>query len=410
MKRGGRCRIAVAAVPRERMCATGLEPMLAAALIMTTVLTTTSTIATAGTPAAPPSALQPVTFHDVPGWATDDHRAAFVAFRQSSAPVIARDGDKQSRLAVVCRQALARGSRRIGSGEARAFFERFFAPHIVSHAGPCGLLTGYYEPHIQGSRTRTERYRIPIYKRPPDLENVVAESQRGAAGVVLTHMRRTDTGPEPYPTRTEIEAGALAGKGLELVWVADPVDAFFAQVQGSALILLTDGKQMSITYDGKNGHPYTSIGRVLIDRGAISAEAMSMQTLGAWLRADEARGREVMQHNASFAFFREMAPLEGGAHGALGVPLTPGRSLAVDAAVHALGTPVYVDAPRLTHWGARKPFRRLMIAQDVGSAIRGPERGDIYFGSGEQAGARAGITKHRGRFFVLLPRTAAVQP
>lgn len=376
-----------------------------------TALTTTGALAGGSPPgAAPPIALAPATFRDVAGWTTDDHRAAFVAFLRSCPSVVARDGDKRSALAEVCRRALARDRWRIGSSEARRFFEHFFTPHAVSHAGPAGLLTGYYEPHILGSRIRSARFRVPIYRRPSDLVNVVAESQRGAAGVALTHMRRTSNGLEPYPTRAEIEAGALAGRGLELVWVADPVDAFFAQVQGSARILLPDGTRMAISYDGKNGHPYTSIGRVLIERGAIPAEAMSMQTLGAWLRGDEARGRELMQHNASFAFFREMAPSEGGAQGALGVPLTPGRSLAVDASVHALGTPIWVDSTRLRHWGHRKPFRRLMVAQDVGSAIRGPERGDIYFGSGKLAGERAGITKHPGRFLVLLPRGEGVRP
>lgn len=385
--------------------------MRAAALIMTMILSTVSAVAQGGAPAATPSVtLHPTAFRDLPGWRSDDHGAAYAAFRRSCPPVATRDGSKSSALAVVCRQALARGGRRIGNAEARGFFEHFFTPHTVSHAAPTGLLTGYYEPHILGSRTATARFRVPIYRRPGDLANVVAESQRGAGNVALTHMRRTASGLVPYPTRAEIEAGALAGRGLELVWVADPVDAFFAQVQGSARILLPDGHRIAISYDGKNGHPYTSIGRVLIDRGAISAEAMSMQTLGAWLRADEVRAREVMHRNASFAFFREITPAAGGAQGALGVPLTPGRSLAVDASIHALGTPVFVDAPRLMHWGGRKPFRRLMIAQDVGSAIRGPERGDIYFGSGEVAGARAGITKHPGRFFVLLPRAGTVQP
>jgi membrane-bound lytic murein transglycosylase A len=392
------------------MFATGLDAMRAAALIMTTIVSTTSAVAEARASSDRSPELLPVSFRDLPGWAGDDHGAAFAAFQRSCPPVVASDRDKRSALAAVCRQALARAGRRISNAEARGFFEHFFAPHTVSHAAPGGLLTGYYEPHVRGSRTPTARFRVPIYKRPPDLENVVSESRRGATGAALTHMRRTASGLEPYPTRAEIEAGALAGKGLELVWLPDPVDAFFTQVQGSARILLPDGNRIAISYDGKNGHPYTSIGRVLIDRGAISAEAMSMQTLGAWLRADEARGKEVMHHNASFAFFRELTADEGGAQGAIGVPLTPGRSLAVDTSVHALGTPVYVDAPRLRHWGARKPFRRLMIAQDVGSAIRGPERGDIYFGSGELAGARAGITKHPGRFFVLLPRTGAKAP
>lgn len=387
----------------------GREGIRAAALMMTTTLLAAA--AEAGGSSAAVVRFVPVSYGAVPGWDADEHAAAFAALRTSCPAVIARSGSTNAALAEVCRQAISRGTSRIGRAEARHFFERFFVPHRVAHQGPAGLLTGYYEPHIRGSRTQTARFPVPIYKRPPDLENVVAESQRATTGVRFTHMRRTAAGLEPYSTRTEIEGGVLAGKGLELVWVGDPVDAFFAQVQGSALIVLPDGSRMPITYDGKNGHPYTSIGRALIDRGAISAEAMSLARLGAWLRADEARGREVMRANASFAFFREMGTNEGGAQGALGVPLKTGRSLAVDTAFHALGTPVFVDAPRLTHWGgANKPFRRLMIAQDVGSAIRGPERGDIYFGSGDRAGARAGITRHPVSFYVLLPRSGARQP
>ncbi len=386
----------------------GLGGIRAAALMLTTAVLAAEATA-GGSSSAPVAEFAPIGFTALPGWRADDHAAAFDAFRRSCPAVIARKVSADSALAEVCRLALARGDCRIGRSEARHFFERFFVPHRVVHQGPVGLLTGYYEPHILGSRVQTARFRVPIYRRPPDLENVVSESQRAATGVTYTHLRRTPAGLEPYPTRTEIEAGALAGKGLELVWLTDPVDAYFAQVQGSALIVLPDGSRMPITYDGKNGHPYTSIGRVLIDRGEIGANAMSLASLGAWLRADEARGREVMRHNASFAFFREMKASEGGAQGALGTPLKTGRSLAVDTVFHALGTPVFVDAPRLTHWGAKQPFRRLMVAQDVGSAIRGPERGDIYFGSGERAGERAGITKHPGTFYVLLPRSSARQ-
>ena len=163
---------------------------------------------------------------------------------------------------------------------------------------------------------------------------------------------------------------------------------------------------LGITYDGKNGHPYTSVGRVVIDRGIIGAADMTLARLGDCLRADAAVGREVMGHNASFVFFRTLEAAEGdAAQGALGTALMPGRSLAVDASIHALGSPIYVDAPRLRHWGGSRPFSRLMIAQDVGSAIRGPERGDIYFGSGDRAGQRAGITRQAGTFHVLLPRS-----
>ncbi len=360
-----------------------------------------------------------VPFAALPGWRDDDHSAAFKAFRRSCLAVLKRSTHPASgsadpvlrALAATCAHAQARGNRRISSRESRAFFERFFVPHRVVHTHASGLLTGYYEPHIDGSLVHTARFQVPVFGRPPDLENVVPEEARAAGGIAYTHMRRTAAGLAPYPTRTEIEAGALAGQGLEVVWLADPVEVFFAQVQGSARIRLPDGRRIGLAYDGKNGHPYTSIGRVLIDRGAMTPDEMSMASLGRFLRADIERGREVMQQNASYVFFRAMAgDEEPGAQGALGVALTTGRSLAVDTAFHRLGSPVFVDAPALRHGGQRQPFRRLMVAQDVGSAIRGPERGDIYFGSGEMAAARAGITKHAGQFYVLLPRVAVLTP
>ena len=284
-------------------------------------------------------------------------------------------------------------------------------PHRVVHGGSRGLLTGYYEPVIEGSRVPTEKFRVPIYRRPADLENVVPETRRGATGVQFTHLRRSAQGLSPYATRAEIEGGALAGQHLEMIWLPDAVDAFFLQIQGSGHIRFPDGTSVRVTYDGKNGHPYTSVGRYLIDQGVLGADSMTLDRLGAYLRADEARGRQVMHQNASFVFFRELTPAEGDrALGAMGIGLTPGRSLAIDTSVHALGTPIYVVSPTLRHAVPKRSFQRLMVAQDVGSAIRGPERGDIYFGSGASAGAMAGITKQAGDFYVLLPRRAANVP
>ena len=375
----------------------------------------------------PPVSMTPVRFAELPGWLDDDHAAAFTAFLRSCGRVLAAGssnaaaGASSAPLLDVCRKALARADRgagkpaamagntraKIGRAEARVFFQQLLVPHRVVHAGGQGLLTGYYEPELEGSRVATARFRVPLYRRPPDLENVVDETRRGAPGIGFTHMRRTPQGPVPYATRTEIDRGALAGQGLELIWLADPVDAFFLQIQGSGRVRFPDGTAVRITYDGKNGHPYTSVGRHLIDQGVIGADSMTLDRLGAYLRADEQRGRAIMQQNASFVFFRELAPAEGDrALGAMGIGLTAGRSLAVDASVHTLGTPIYVVAPTLRHAVARRPFQRLMVAQDVGSAIRGPERGDIYFGSGARAGALAGVTKQPGHFFVLLPRSA----
>lgn len=359
-------------------------------------------------PASREVAFTPVPFADLPGWADDDHLAAFQTFLKSAPAVIglpetsapAKTKTPDRTLAAVAEHARARADEVRTADAARAFFEQHFVPHRVEHSGAEGLLTGYYEPVLDGSRERQGPFQVPLYRRPPDLVNLVGEAERGALADGFTHARRTETGPVPYATRAEIENGALNGQDLELLWLADPVDAFFLHVQGSGRIRLANGDTLRITYDGKNGHPYTSIGRYLIDTGLMSAEEMSLDALKAWLSAhpDEAPG--VLQQNKSFVFFRALEGDAAAPLGALGTGLTDGRSLAVDTSYHALGTPVYVSAPTLAPWAGR-PFARLMIAQDVGSAIRGPERGDIYYGSGEDAGRLAGTTKHPGHFFVL---------
>ncbi len=351
---------------------------------------------------------EPVGFDALPGWKADDALAAFATFQVAARRLVERaaTGDKPTTppaLLHAAHDALRLEASVITQAAARAFFEQAFRPHRVVHAAGEGLLTGYYEPVIPGARTRSDRFGIPILRRPDDLINLVAESERGAKAEGLTHARATSGGHEPYATRAEIEAGALAGRGLELVWLEDAVDAFFLHVQGSGVIAFADGTELRITYDGKNGHPYTSVGRYLIDAGLFPADQMSLDALKVWLRANPERGRAAMHQNRSYVFFRT---LEGkSALGAMEIPLTSGRSLAVDTRWHDLGTPIYVSSPTLTHAGDPGGFHRLMIAQDVGSAIRGPERGDIYFGSGDAAGALAGITKHPGRYIVLLPVT-----
>lgn len=359
--------------------------------------------------------LEPVPFSALPGWDGDDHLAAFKAFVRS-APALGRAPGAAAGKTQVAGVALVAAAKRATetaanistAADARTFFEQNFVAHRVVHNGAEGLLTGYYEPVLAGSRTRDDIFHIPVYNRPPDLVNLVREEERGALADGLTHARKTADGVTPYATRAEIEDGALEGQALELVWLSDPVDTFFMHVQGSGRIRLPDGTTIRITYAGKNGHPYTSIGRVLIDAGHFAPEDMTLAALKSWLAADPACGRKVMQENRSFVFFRELSDETEGPLGALEIPLSDGRSLAVDTGFHAIGTPVYVSAPTLTPWTAATGFARLMIAQDVGSAIRGPERGDIYFGSGDEAGRLAGGTKHPGRFFVLLPREESV--
>jgi membrane-bound lytic murein transglycosylase A len=363
----------------------------------------------------------PVAFSALPNWAEDDHLAAFNAFLKSCKRIATLSAQKSATfetkgaiaqaLVASCVSTLAAAPQIKTSASARVFFEQRFNAHKVQHAGAQGLLTGYYEPVLAGSRTALGPNATPIYRRPSDLVNLVEESQRGAVGSAFTHMRQTTKGLVPYATRSEIEQGALKGQGLELLFLPDPVEVFFLQIQGSGQVQLPDGTLIRVSYDGKNGHPYTSIGRYLIDKGIVDANRMTLAALGQWLKADTKRGRDVMWQNKSYVFFRELKGEEAAsALGVMDIPLTSGRSLAVDGGFHTLGLPIFVSSTALTHAGVRSGFHRLMIAQDVGSAIKGPERGDLYFGSGDAAGKLAGVTKHPGTFYVLLPAIAASVP
>jgi membrane-bound lytic murein transglycosylase A len=268
------------------------------------------------------------------------------------------------------------------------YFEAWFIPHAVSDSGvEQGLFTGYYEPELTGTRRRTEQYAIPLYRRPDDLVEIDGETR-------------------PYYTRAEIDAGRLAGRGLELLWLADPVDAFFLHVQGSGRVRVEEEGIVRIGYAGNNGHPYTAIGRILVERGEMIKENTTLQTIRHWLHTHPDEATALMQMNARYIFFRELEG--GGPVGTLGVALTPGRSLAVDAEYIPLGAPVWLDTtyPAGTP-KAGQPLRRLMVAQDTGAAIRGPVRGDVYWGSGETAARYAGPMRQQGRFFVLLPKAVA---
>ncbi len=352
---------------------------------------------------------EPLPFSALPGWSADDHAAAFAAYLKSCERLEILAGSEPTSSSAVSRalfeKAVALGQSHRGHvprDAAKAFFEASFCPARVRSEGG-GLLTGYYEPEIKGSRERSSNFPIPLRRRPSDLVNLVAESARATPSDGLTHARKTPAGTEPYATRADIDQGALAGQNLEFVYLADEVEKFFLQVQGSGRIVFPDGSSVRVSYDGKNGHPYTSIGRHLIDEGHITADRMSLATLGDWLRGNPARARDVMWLNKSYVFFRELgdasAPL-----GVLEIPLTAGRSLAVDPRFHDLGTPIYLDAPTLPQADGTRGLARLVVAQDVGSAIKGPMRGDLFFGSGDAAGRLAGETKHPVTFYVLRPR------
>lgn len=334
---------------------------------------------------------KPVSFAAIPGWAEDEHAGALIALLKSCRKMKGPDA--------VCRAALDLGEA-VDHDAAREFFEAHYVPHEVLGGTP-GFVTGYYEPEVNGAHEQGGEFTVPVYARPEDLVTLKPDDERARFNGEITGMRETSDGPKPYYTRAEIDGGALQGRRLELLYLDDPVELFFMQVQGSGRVRLDDGTAVRLGFAAKNGHPYTSIGKRLVEMGEGKPADLTMEGVKAWLRADPERGRKLMHENKSYVFFREIE--DDGPVGAQGVALSPERSLAVDTAYHKLGAPIFVTAPDLVRQGGT-PFRRLMVAQDVGSAIRGPERGDIFFGSGEDAGAIAGRTRHAAKFYVLLPK------
>jgi peptidoglycan lytic transglycosylase A len=360
--------------------------------------------------------LEPASFAELSGWREDAVEEAVPALLRSceritALPDGAAIGDQPfAGTAGDWREICAEASR-LASGDraaARRFFETRFRPYAArNHRNPFGLFTGYYEPLLNGSRKREGKYTVPIYTRPPELVMVdlgrFREELKGRriAGQVV------DGDLVPFPDRRQIEAGALADRKLEIVWVDDPIDAFFLHVQGSGRIRLAEGGEMRLGYAAQNGHPYTAIGRELIDRGVLRSEEVSMQSIRAWLAAHPREAREVMERNASYVFFQELAG--EGPLGAEGVPLTPVRSLAVDLKYLPLGVPVWLvcGAPSPREGEPDRRLERLMMAQDTGGAIQGPVRGDVFWGFGGEAEAVAGRMKHRGRMWLLLPKALA---
>lgn len=355
--------------------------------------------------------LEPAPFAEIDGWTDDDHQAALDTFRRSCKEIVEKGkafertvtygGAKEDWLGTCERANTAKN--------ARHFFESEFEPFRVRDpVRPDGLFTGYFEPEALGSRTRDAEFAVPVYRRPPDLV-ALDEAAQKIAGV--KYGRVTADGPSAYRTRKEIEQGALEGKGLEIVWLKDWADAFFIHVQGSGRVRLPDGSALRLGYAAKSGQPYTGIGGVLVERGVLTKDNMSMQSIRAWMKDNPQAARELMWENKSFVFFREV-PIDDpnlGAPGAQDVPLTPFRSLAVDRGLWMFGTPMWIDtqAPVDREW--MTPFRQLMIAQDTGTAIKGHVRGDVYWGWGDMAALTAGHMKSPGRMIVLLPKPLAAR-
>jgi membrane-bound lytic murein transglycosylase A len=355
----------------------------------------------------------PVAWADIGGWSEDDHLQAYRAFRLSCRPIAAQrslPADPKAlgvSLRDPCRAAKALDIS--NAAKARAFFEEHFLPLRISRLGEDdGFVTGYYEPVIDGSRTQTDVYTVPVYRRPSNLfVRGVKQSASGLPnkGQVFRKIGRRKL--VPYYDRAEIEDGAIAGRGLEICWLKDQTDLLFTQIQGSARVRLEDGSTIRINYDAHNGYLYTPVGRILIDRGIIPKEQMSMQKIREWMDQNPDGAKELRRQNRSYVFFREVQLSDKDeAVGAQGVPLTPGRSIAVDKALHVYGTPFFIEgALPIDSEQSKTPFHRLMIAQDTGSAIVGPARADLYFGAGAEAGRVSGRLRHNMRFVMLVPKS-----
>lgn len=304
-------------------------------------------------------------FAQLDGWAEDDHAAALKVFLETCLDL--KDPDWL---------ALCNAARSQSPDGARAFFELFFRPVLIEDGSPA-LFTGYFEPELNGSRYPTDRFRYPVYKMPPE-------------------ARSTDLW---LPRRDILTGDVMQGRGLEIAWVDDPVELFFLQIQGSGRIRLPDGSTIRVGYGGANGHPYKSIGKELVRRGVYNAHQVSAQVIKSWVRRNPADGKELLFHNPSYVFFREVRKVAAskGPLGAMNRSVTPMRTIAADPAYTPLGAPVWVEKD------GHMPLRRLMVAQDTGSAIKGAQRADIFVGTGDDAGETAGTMKDPGRMVVLLP-------
>lgn len=350
-----------------------------------------------------------VSFSDLDGWKSDDHQAALACFRMSAkgfaekAPISRLAVQPSAELLGVADSALALDAENIGKDSARKFFEDNFRPMRFNEEK--GFVTAYFEPEVEASRVKSKEFPYPLYRRPHDLVKIDKENPPKGITQGLEYARQTDKGFTDFYNRGEIDNGALADRGLELFWLKSAIEGFYIHVQGSARLLFEDGTASRVSYAGKTGHPYTSIGKELVAQGTLEVEQANMTTIRAWLEDDMPRAMEMLHRNNSFIFFTEVLghDPEFGPIAAAGVQLTPGRSLAVDKSVHAYGTPVWLGTEKPLPSDI-KPFQRLMIAQDTGSAIVGQQRGDIFIGSGDEAGMVAGAVRHDTDFVILEPK------
>lgn len=351
-------------------------------------------------PELPPLRVEPlvsVDFSELPGWRNDDLANVLGALRASCGRLRSSPGWQEP-----C--AAATG---IGAAGLKAFFETRFVPWRINAPDGSreGLITGYYEPLLQGSRARRRGFDVPLYSPPDDLLTIDLSTTNPDLRNMRLRGRIEGRRVVPYFSRAEIDKGAAPLAGKELVWVDDPIEAFFLQIQGSGRIQLENGETLRLGYADQNGHPYVSIGRTLIDRGELQASDASMQGIQAWARANPSRLAELLAQNPSYVFFRELPRPFGdpslGPPGAMGAPLTPERSIAVDTRFIPLGAPVFLATTRPAK---EEPLNRLVFAQDTGGAIRGAIRADYFWGFGADAGREAGRMRQQGRLWILWPK------
>jgi membrane-bound lytic murein transglycosylase A len=364
--------------------------------------------------------LSALTYDSLPGWQQDDPRGALEAFLRSCIVLTKeKPTNANGNAALPGGVALTPGDWRAPCDEAatlttatpeqvRAFFERSFRPFAAAgNEGDQGLFTGYFEIELLGARTPTRSFDVPLYRLPDDH----VQADLGAFDPDLKGKRivgRVEQGRFiPYFSRGEIETGALNGRGLEMLWINDPVDVFMLHVQGSGRVVLQDGEVVRVGFAGHNGRAYESIGKRLIETGELQPGKASWEDIRDWIHRNPEKARALFAYNPRFIFFRfiEGIPADAGPIGAEGVPLTPGRSMAVDRRYIPLGVPLWLD----TTWPSEpdRPLRRLMVAQDAGGAIKGVVRGDFFWGFGEEALAEAGRMKSKGRYYLLIPTAAA---
>ncbi|WEN41002.1 Membrane-bound lytic murein transglycosylase A [Thauera sp. GDN1] len=349
----------------------------------------------AATPATAP--LLASTWQAVSGWQQDDPAQAWPALR-ASCPSLSR----QAAWKTVCERAAALGAQP-SAGAARQFFETNFTPWQLTNADGStqGLVTGYYEPLIRGSRTRSARSAWPIHGVPKDMLTIELGDVYPELKNMRLRGRLVGNKVLPYWTRAQFGERAEQAQAPVLLWADDPIELFFLQVQGSGRVQLPDGKLVRIGYADQNGHPYQSIGRWLVAQGELPLEKASMEGIKRWAQDNPQRLDELLNANPSYVFFRELPTSNGGPIGALGVPLSAGRSIAVDPRYVPLGAPVFLAT---THPLSTRPLQRLMLAQDTGSAIKGVVRADFFWGFGAEAGREAGRMRQQGSMWVLLPK------